>query len=410
MALSKIIQSSLRLITVVAIVYSAHGQQGILESDPSLGSDTYRVYRYTDTIFSNYDFYQKTKMYLDDSIRLRYDFDRCEFKGSTSIYSQWKIGKKNRSGRLDLSNSKVEEMSLRGSFSGVFERDTISRLLVSGHRGSMIFKKSKVGLIAIALDTLDGIQTYDSISRINRIMVYSSYVGELAIGYLPDTLELINLEISKPLNFKRFKRNNRIHYLRTSANDIDKLDFEYHNFRLYFRGDESYDGIIGVYTALLESFRRKGYSSSYEKLDKEFLEFKYTHSGIIGRIQNWFTKNWWDYGYSRHLIFRNSICLNLIFFLLNILCFEKLINEVYRIRKFVLINSHLNRKYPINSVKRFWYKLPYIFIYTSFIFWGLKLDFDKLGIQKIGMLFWVIFQYIVGFVCLAYLANYIITI
>jgi hypothetical protein len=197
--------------------------------------------------------------------------------------------------------------------------------------------------------------------------------------------------------------------LRILSKDVDKIDFEYHNFKLYFRGDESYDDKVGVYTALLESFKRKGYSSSYEKLDKEFQEFEFIESGKLGRVANWFVKNWWDYGYDKSLVLRNAIILNLLFFIINIFFFDTLINHGYKIRKFVLANSSLNKKYLASHV-RLLLKLQYVFIYTCYIFWGLRLDVNNLGIHKIGLFIYVLFQYLVGVTCLAYLANWLINL
>jgi hypothetical protein len=51
----------------------------------------------------------------------------------------------------------------------------------------------------------------------------------------------------------------------------------------------------------------------------------------------------------------------------------------------------------------------YCLIYTSYLFWGLKLDFGKLKLANIPRAMLVIFQYLIGIICLAYLANYIIS-
>jgi hypothetical protein len=49
------------------------------------------------------------------------------------------------------------------------------------------------------------------------------------------------------------------------------------------------------------------------------------------------------------------------------------------------------------------------FLYTTFVFWGLKLDLKELEIKKPLYMTILIGQYITGLVCLAYIANYIIS-
>jgi hypothetical protein len=408
----------LSFIGLLLLIYQvSFSQKGILQSDPHRGNDTFRVYNYSDTIFKNYQSYPDVKDFLKDRFRFRYQINGCQFIGIANYFynieKPKRSTKRTRSGLFNLNNSTGEILTLFGSFDSSFEGDSLSGLVVNGDFGSISLRKTKIGHIAIALDTLRSLQVHDSLSRINRLLVWGSFIEEIAINYLADTLELLNFRADPPLNFKGAVANSydtRTHYLRIRGKDVDKIDFEYHNFKLYFRGDESYDDKVGVYTALLESFKRKGYSSSYEKLDKEFQEFEFIESGKLGRVANWFVKNWWDYGYNRSLVFRNAIILNLLFFIINIFIFNKLINYGYNIRKFVLANSSLEKKYERSQVRLALAKVPYVFLYTCYIFWGLRLDINNLGIHKIGLFLYVLIQYVCGVICLAYLANLIITL
>jgi hypothetical protein len=392
------------------------GQRGQLFSDPNLGPDTFRVFKYSDTVFNNYQSYPDVKDFLKDRFPHRYIINNSQFIGHSNEFFNIEkpkgLKKRMREGVFHLTNSKGEGISLDGSFSTQLENDSLSSLLLNGYFGSVSLKGTKIGLIGIALDTLRSLQVLDSVSRINRLLVWGSFINEIGINYLADTLELINFRSNPPLNFKgavRSSTRNRIIHLRILSKDVDKIDFEYHNFKLYFRGDETYDDKIGVYTSLLESFKRKGYSSSYEKLDKEFKEFQHKESGRLGYLANWVVKNWWDYGYNKSLVFRNAIILNLLFFIINIFFFDKLINHGYKIRKFVLVNSSLEKKYASSQVRLALFKAPYVFLYTCYIFWGLRLDINNLGIHRIWLFGYILTQYVTGVICLAYLANLIIT-
>jgi len=50
-----------------------------------------------------------------------------------------------------------------------------------------------------------------------------------------------------------------------------------------------------------------------------------------------------------------------------------------------------------------------VLLYTAFIFWGLKLDVKELVIKKWWAIILIVFEYSIGVVCLAYIANFIIT-
>lgn len=402
---------------ILSIYQLGFGQRGMLQSDPNWGKDTFRVYNYSDTIFENYQSYPDVKGFLKDRFRFRYTIDRCQFIGIANYF--YNIDKPKeykkifRPGFFNVTNSSGESIALYGTFDAQFEDDSISSILISGgDHASVHIKRSKISSIVIASDTLHSFKVQDSLTRINRMLVWFSFIDPIAINYLADTLELIDFRVSTPLNFKgaiKMDNRNKTHHLRIRSNDVDKIDFEYHNFKLYFRGDETYDDKVGVYTALLESFKRKGYSSSYEKLDKEFQEFQFTQSGYFGYLANWIAKNWWDYGYTKSLVLRNALFLNVFFFVINFFFFNKLIHQGYNIRKFVIVNSSLKKKFSSSQARLLIAKIPYVFLYTSYIFWGLRLDINNLGIHKIGLFGYVLLQYVTGVVCLAYLANWIIT-
>ena len=53
--------------------------------------------------------------------------------------------------------------------------------------------------------------------------------------------------------------------------------------------------------------------------------------------------------------------------------------------------------------------LACVFFYTGFVFWGLSLDIKELKFNSWRALILLITEYSFGVICLAYLANYIIT-
>jgi hypothetical protein len=187
------------------------------------------------------------------------------------------------------------------------------------------------------------------------------------------------------------------------------VDLKYQNYKVYFPKALGliFEDKVSEYQRILDYFQKRGMFQSYEKLDKEFKAFKYTDEGLwYGGVFNWLDKYWWDYGYNKFLVVRNAILLNLFFFLINIFLYGKLLNQTYTLDKFLDIERNMNHVTIHDKIRR----LSYIFLYTGYIFWGLKLDIENVNIWKARLFYYVLFQYMVGVVCLAYLANLIITV
>jgi hypothetical protein len=94
---------------------------------------------------------------------------------------------------------------------------------------------------------------------------------------------------------------------------------------------------------------------------------------------------------------------------INFICFDKLIKIGYMLPKFQKANSYFNSKYRNNQLKLILKKTPCVIIYTCMIFWGIRLEREKVGIDNFGVFFYIIVQYVVGLICLAYIANWIIS-
>ncbi len=236
---------------------------------------------------------------------------------------------------------------------------------------------------------------------------------DLINSLLPDTLSFTFCGGFPSLDLRTFRAKSKPCEIFFYETDISNFNLDYRNFHLL---DTCYgfkipvSEMLELYTELLEMQKRKGYTEGYVKLDQEIREFKYLHTHeFLGTVRNWIDKNWWGYGYAKYLIFKNSIFLLFIFSFLNFFVFRKLSRETYIIEEVVLAYDKISRKYINKPITRILRHLVYCFIYTSYIFWGWKLDLSKLKLANLWLACWIILQYLIGIICLAYLANYVIT-
>lgn len=202
--------------------------------------------------------------------------------------------------------------------------------------------------------------------------------------------------------------------------DIDRINLMYTDFSLNINGDgtsflvNNRDQKSALYQKLLSKTNQKGYLASYEKLDKEFKEFKYLefeNNQLWFKFTNWLNKNWWGYGYDKELIIRNTFFIFIFFVFINIFILRKLASDVYLDKKIV---KSLNSKelFPISIMLK---RIPLSVYYTSIIFFPISINLKKLryernlkGIRVLWMFYFGL-MFVSGLVCIGYLANFVIT-
>lgn len=125
---------------------------------------------------------------------------------------------------------------------------------------------------------------------------------------------------------------------------------------------------------------------------------------------HWFTAflnaNWNNYGYNKFLIFRNAMVLMLLCYMINLRLYPNILIKGYEIDDLLQIEQP---PFVHSEKKRRRLRYFYCLLYTALIFWGIKLNQDKLKASHIGLTSWILFQYVLGLVCLAYIANIVIT-
>lgn len=200
---------------------------------------------------------------------------------------------------------------------------------------------------------------------------------------LPDTLNLENVKTEKEIDFTAafLDSTKNICFVNLVRSDISKIRINYTDFRLFFYGDAKANEITSVYQKLLKKFKDDGFEDSYEKLDIEFQKYKYKISGQWFR--SWLQEWWWNFGYNKEYIFKNSFCLLLLFFVINILIGAKfgynfLIKEVYEVENIEEEVVRLQTKYANKKIKLFFSWLPMIFVYTCMLFFILNLNIKHL--------------------------------
>jgi hypothetical protein len=149
-----------------------------------------------------------------------------------------------------------------------------------------------------------------------------------------------------------------------------------------------------IYELLLNNFKSKGQLDSYTLLDEEYHDYIWSSRPIYFCWMKIFPKYWDDYGHKKEWVFTWTGIFFCLFWLINFYNLNYLNGTIYSIRK----------EFDTIESRRRWYS----FIYTGIVFFGLTLKVDKINIKHRGGAVYIIIVYLVGIICLAYMANFVL--
>jgi hypothetical protein len=220
-----------------------------------------------------------------------------------------------------------------------------------------------------------------------------------------DTLDLSYCKFGSFLNLASIEPlHGQVCAIILTGSEINKLKFQYRNFKLsfpkYMYEEDKYGDIVSsTYEALLGNFSTNGYkeSDSYEKLDVEYHDYKFRHIRFYGLP---IIHYWNCYGYHKEWILYWSLFFLFILTCVTCLIFETLNGPVPGDGVYYISTIPST---PRSMWSRFWYSL----MYTSQIFFQLTLKTETLNFKKRRVIY-IFIVYIIGIVCVGYIANLVL--
>lgn len=169
---------------------------------------------------------------------------------------------------------------------------------------------------------------------------------------------------------------------------------------------EDRDAVEFMYENLIEMQRKHGYISGQQQLEIERNELLLKHDGSF---QLFFSKHWWNYGYDKGRIFKWTMGLFFLFFFINMILGNYFYQNVYAIKS-------LEQLFESMSSESFWRGASFYFfgtlLYSMLVFFGIKLDINNFrvnrSIRSVAAAIYLYTFYIIGIVCLVFIANYIL--
>nr|WP_321409332.1 hypothetical protein [uncultured Carboxylicivirga sp.] len=194
-----------------------------------------------------------------------------------------------------------------------------------------------------------------------------------------------------------------------------KINSPHHN---YYRQDskylETYNGNPGLLKAsinfnklLLKEYEKTNQAELIKSTDIwiKYLKARLNKNKYLFYLDFY----WWECGYNKNRIPLNIFLIFILLVFINTMFLDYLNKNVYRL----IIVEHLlyddkKRRTLLENVSR---KIIMSFIYTGYIFFGLKIDMDKLYIEalvnkwRVDLLLYFLFIYLIGFLFVAQLLK-----
>jgi hypothetical protein len=245
--------------------------------------------------------------------------------------------------------------------------------------------------------------------------------GNFEYTFLPrlitlDTLDLCN--VSKLIDFTRLRHLNTStpgsfdldRTIRISDTDLDKFKLPYDRINFHIDTLQDFMHRKWIYEKLLKNLSDAVVYSSYNYYNEQYTDI--LDEGNHRAVRNWVNRIWWNKGHNRGRVLMFSLLIFSFYIVGNYLFFNRLKNT-YMPDVFKDYNVRIEYKYlgPVEQQRKtqyFFYYLFGIFLYTSYLFWALRLDLSSLRIRNFFVLGFIILQYLSGALFVAYLVSFII--
>jgi hypothetical protein len=342
--------------------------------------------------------------------------------------------------KIEINGIDAEFLSVNGSANSsqyliIGKECTIKHVNIHDEFEEIFIDALKIGQFWVgSRDTVKSVNTSIVKGKVRNIQIYSPvdtlFVDDMIIdelklwnsNYPPKLLYLSNTEFPATEGKTKFMgaegMETKLFFRETNFSYVD-FDYSYFNANLQY-ADPFLSGEREVgpnpnstkeqkLIQIKNAQRRYGYEDGLEKVNNELfslkMEKKYKDLGVI---ISWISYQWWENGYNKFRVIIISLFLILIFSCINSFFFFTLSNEVYPIRSLSEVSTGLASNYRLMHPMRIFSAVCWSILYSSIIFWAIKLDFERLSFRKVHLAIWIIFQYIVGLICLGYTVNIVL--
>ncbi len=298
-----------------------------------------------------------------------------------------------------ISNCKMKSGIFIDSSSNLSFKSNDNDYRIIGFINSIIFYVSFSG------DTIGNLKFDNCNFKNNPINFDYCYLknGIVFEDEVPEIINFENVKIEGEIKFFNCRIIKPIIFSVTRDFPFSSINLGYSKFDLDFKEEIGQSERIAILRQILETQKRIGLAEDIEKVDIEIknlmLEQKFD-------FNLWFQRFLWNFGYDKTLLIERLLTSFMIFYFFNIVFFKRLATKVYNIKniaaEFYRIESNAKSVYLMFR----YYML--VFIYSSLIFFGLKMDLDRFNFAYLPFTLYLMTFYLIGIIFLFYLVGLIL--
>jgi hypothetical protein len=245
---------------------------------------------------------------------------------------------------------------------------------------------------------------FNSVSYSSKIRFDSCTIQYLGLRSLPDTILFINSYIGNWPVPNANQGNRPIFYIDGDFNFAKPLiQKPYSSYRLFFGRDLNLLELEKFLKRLLILQESIGTSEDVKEVDILLKDVQIKR----GDFTLWLQKHLWLYGYDKALAIKWFFYSFMLFFVINLFLFKTLITKVYKI-------ENLHKEFSNNVIKlkvsvRLLKYVSFVFIYSSLIYFGIKMNIENFTFKKIFLTFYLYFFYLLGLFFLFYVLGFLLS-
>ena len=186
--------------------------------------------------------------------------------------------------------------------------------------------------------------------------------------------------------------------------EVSKIKLNYINFILELDTSFSTSYNLSLYEHLLNVQKQNGFTDGYRKLDIEYRDYRLQK---FWNVQDYFSKHWWNYGYNKEYIFQWTWKFFVVFFLIIFSRFPYFISRIYPIEN---LNNRwkMENRWGIPFSRKLLFRFWMSFFYSCIIFFGIKLDIERIKFSNIWAVIFIYLFYLLGVICVVFIGNYVL--
>ena len=238
---------------------------------------------------------------------------------------------------------------------------------------------------------------------------------EFQNDYLPDLVVFDNTKFLSPANVQAYRKP--IKPAKVWFNKVDPKQYVI-NFQLTelltIEPDNSahthHDRVNQTFQQFLDLNRKSGHKNNLYWLDLQYQKFYHLQyqPSTTNKIAYYIKDRWWKFGHKKQRILINIGFFMLLFSLINFFFLKRLSTDVYEIKGITeqtKVVGNADGKVRLGLINRFWLSV----YYTGIIFFGLKMEIGSLHFNRYYLVGYIFLIYTTGLVCMAFLANWVLS-